>query len=212
MSSRSSRTVSWSSRRRPPPCSSPICRRTANPARTLANCITRLGPLKDFVRRADAEGFGIHIHAIGDRAVRVGLDAFADARAQGSKRAYSFAHLELIDPADVPRFHELDVTASLQLQWARPDNYASMPCCPTSAPNARRSLYPERTLWAAGARVAGGSDWDVSTYNPFEAMAIAMSRDQSRGTGTRRAWKGRRAHAARDVRRIHSQRRAHAGA
>ena len=128
------------------------------------------------MRRADAEGFGIHIHAIGDRAARVGLDAFAAARAQGSKRSYSFAHLELVDPDDIPRFRELDVTASLQLQWARPDNYSVDAVLPYIGPERQARLYPERTLWAAGARVAGGSDWDVSTYNPFEAMAIAMSR------------------------------------
>lgn len=135
-----------------------------------------VGPLSEFVRRAATEGFGVHIHAIGDRAVRVGMDAFADARAHGSKRPYSFAHLELVDPADVPRFHELDVTASLQLQWARPDNYSVEAVLPYIGPERQARLYPARTLAAAGARIAGGSDWDVSTFNPFEAMAIAMSR------------------------------------
>ena len=154
----------------------PYLEANGKPGKNLGRLYYEIGPLTDFVRRADAEGFGIHIHAIGDRAARVGLDAFAAARAQGSKRSYSFAHLELVDPDDIPRFRELDVTASLQLQWARPDNYSVDAVLPYIGPERQARLYPERSLWAAGARVAGGSDWDVSTYNPFEAMAIAMSR------------------------------------
>ncbi len=154
----------------------PYLEANGKPGKNFGRLYYETGPLIDFVRRADAEGFGIHIHAIGDRAARVGLDAFAAARAQGSKRSYSFAHLELVDPADIPRFRDLDVTASLQLQWARPDNYSVDAVLPYIGPERQARLYPERSLWAAGARVAGGSDWDVSTYNPFEAMAIAMSR------------------------------------
>jgi len=154
----------------------PYLQANGKPSKNFGRLYYETALLTDFVRRADAEGFGVHIHAIGDGAVRAGLDAFADARAHGSTRAYSFAHLELIDPADVRRFHDLDVTASLQLQWARPDNYSVDAVLPYIGPERQARLYPERTLWAAGARIAGGSDWDVSTFNPFEAIAIAMSR------------------------------------
>lgn len=132
--------------------------------------------LKAFARRAASEGFGLHIHVIGDRAVRVALDAFADARAQGSKLSYSLTHLELVDPADLPRFRELDVIASMQLQWAQPDNYTEEAALPYIGAERQRRLYPAGSLAAAGATIAGGSDWNVSTFNPFEAMAVAMSR------------------------------------
>jgi predicted amidohydrolase YtcJ len=154
----------------------PYAAPNGKPGKNRGELRYEIGPLTEFVQRADKEGFGIHMHAIGDRAARVGLDAFAAARAAGSKRPYSFAHLLMVDPADLPRFRELDVTASLQLQWARPDNYTVESVLPYIGPQRQARLYPERSLWAAGARVAGGSDWDVSTYNPFEAIAIAMSR------------------------------------
>ncbi|MGH8263622.1 MAG: amidohydrolase [Steroidobacteraceae bacterium] len=132
--------------------------------------------LAKFVRRADQEGYGVHIHAIGDRATRDALDAFADARAHGSKRSYSIAHLELVDPKDLPRFRAFDVIACVQLQWAQPDNYSVDAVLPYIGAERQSRLYPARSLIAAGATISGGSDWSVSTYNPFEAIAVAMSR------------------------------------
>ena len=64
----------------------------------------------------------------------------------------------------------------MQLQWAQPDNYTSRPCFPYIGPERQARLYPARSFIAAGATIAGGSDWNVSTFNPFEAMAAAVSR------------------------------------
>lgn len=146
------------------------------PTRNSGPLYFERGALSDFIRRADKEGFNVHIHAIGDRAARVALDAFGDARAQGSKRSYSMAHLELVDPKDFTRFHDLDVIACLQLDWAELDNYTVEALLPYIGPERQARLYPARSFIAAGATIAGGSDWDVSTFNPFEAMAIALSR------------------------------------
>ena len=132
--------------------------------------------MKLFFRRAAAEGFNIHVHAIGDAAVRETLNAIAAARAGGSKQLYSIAHLQLIDAADLPRFAQLDTIASLQLFWALPDNYSVEALLPYIGPERQQRIYPARSLVAAGATVAGGSDWDVSSFNPFEAMATGMSR------------------------------------
>lgn len=132
--------------------------------------------LAEFVQRADQDGFNVHIHVIGDRAVRMSLDAFAAARDHGSKRLYSLAHLEMVDPADAPRFRALDVIACMQLQWARPDNYSVDAVLPYIGAERQARLYPAGTLVRAGATISGGSDWNVSTFNPFEAMSIAMSR------------------------------------
>jgi hypothetical protein len=118
----------------------------------------------------------VHIHVIGDRATRMALDAFAAARARGSKRLYSLAHLEMVDPADAPRFRALDVIACMQLQWARPDNYTEEAVLPYLGAERQSRLYPAGMLAGAGATISGGSDWNVSTFNPFEAMSIAMSR------------------------------------
>jgi predicted amidohydrolase YtcJ len=132
--------------------------------------------LADFVQRADRDDFNVHIHVIGDRATRMALDAFAAARGKGSKRLYSLAHLEMIDPADAPRFKALDVVACFQLQWARPDNYTEEAVLPYIGKERQSRLYPAGMLAKAGATISGGSDWNVSTFNPFEAMSIAMSR------------------------------------
>jgi predicted amidohydrolase YtcJ len=132
--------------------------------------------MKLFFRRAAEEHFNIHVHAIGDAAVREALNAIETARAAGSKQLYSIAHLQSIDPADLPRFAQLDTIASLQLFWALPDNYSVDALLPYIGAERQQRIYPARSLVAAGATVAGGSDWDVSSFNPFEAMATGMSR------------------------------------
>lgn len=132
--------------------------------------------MRAFISEAGKRGFNIHVHAIGDRAVRETLDAFAAARAAGSKQLFSIAHLQLIEPSDVPRFAELDVFPSVQLLWAQPDNYSIDALTPWLGTERMDRQYPARSLVAAGAAVAGGSDWDVTSYNPFEAMATGMSR------------------------------------
>ena len=129
-----------------------------------------------FIEQADADGFNVHIHAIGDAAVHEALDAFGAARAAGSKRLYSIAHLQLVDPADLPRFAALDVPVSLQLLWAQPDNYSIDALKPWLGDERMSRQYPARSLADSHAMIAGGSDWDVSSFNPFEAMANAMSR------------------------------------
>ena len=129
-----------------------------------------------FVAEAGKHGFNIHVHAIGDGAVRETLDAFAAARAAGSRQLLSIAHLQLVDPADLPRFKALDVIASMQLLWALPDNYSIDAVTPWLGKERMDRQYPARSLARAGATIAGGSDWDVSSFNPFEAIATAMSR------------------------------------
>jgi predicted amidohydrolase YtcJ len=129
-----------------------------------------------FIQQANADDFNIHVHAIGDAAVRETLDVFAAARASGNTHSFSIAHLQLIDPSDIPRFAKIHVLASLQLLWARPDNYSIEAVKPYIGDERLARTYPARALVASGAVVAGGSDWDVSSFNPFEAMASGMSR------------------------------------
>jgi hypothetical protein len=135
----------------------------------------------DFDRLAEAlekAGFQIHIHAIGDRAVRMSLDAFAAARqADGPlDLRHHIAHLELIDPADVPRFRALGVVANFQPLWAYPDLYITQLTEPILGPERSRRLYPIGSVLRSGAVVAGGSDWSVSSLNPLEAIQVAVTR------------------------------------
>jgi predicted amidohydrolase YtcJ len=136
------------------------------------------------VGAADAAGFTVHIHAIGDRAVRAALDAFADSRRRHGQldNRDQIAHLQLVNPNDFPRFKELGVIANFQLLWAvRDQSYIVTTTLPYLGAERSRYLYPARSLRDAGALIAGGSDWNVSSFNAFEAMEHAITRSEGRG-------------------------------
>ncbi|MBP8924392.1 MAG: amidohydrolase [Pseudomonadales bacterium] len=131
-----------------------------------------------FVSAAAARDFNVHVHAIGDRAVRETLDAFAAARAtaKGSRARFSIAHLQLVEPSDWPRFAQLDVFASFQLLWAQPDLYTIEAVAPYIGAARMHYMYPAHGVHDAGGVVVGGSDWNVSSFNPFEAIDIGHTR------------------------------------
>jgi predicted amidohydrolase YtcJ len=89
---------------------------------------------------------------------------------------HQMAHLQLVDPADFPRFKELGVIADFQLEWAKREPATEGPLEPYLGPDRYRYVYPAGSLHAAGAMIVGGSDWDVSSYNPFRAFQVAVTR------------------------------------
>jgi predicted amidohydrolase YtcJ len=135
------------------------------------------------VQKLDAAGLTVHIHAIGDRAVRASLDAFAAARAANGDKdnRHQIAHLQLVDPADFPRFKELGVLADFQLEWGRREPATEGPIEPYLGPERYRYLYPAGSLYRAGATIIGGSDWDISSYNPFVAFQVGVTRAGGKG-------------------------------
>jgi predicted amidohydrolase YtcJ len=141
--------------------------------------------LKGHVTRLDALGFQVHVHAIGERAVREALDAVEAARrANGpSDTRPHIAHIQVIHPDDIGRFHELDVVANAQPYWACRETQMDELTIPFLGPERATWQYPFRSLLAAGARLAMGSDWSVSTANPLLEMEVAVSRvaDDQRG-------------------------------
>ena len=139
--------------------------------------------LNRIVTAADAAGLTVHIHAIGDRGVRSALDAIADSRRRNGAvdTRDQIAHLELIDPADFPRFAEFDVIANFQLLWAQRDAYVEKATIPYLGPQRAKYLYPARSLRDAGALIVGGSDWGVSSFNAFAAMEHAITRSEGKG-------------------------------
>jgi len=134
--------------------------------------------LDDLVTALDREGFQVHMHAIGDRAIRMGLDAIARARAANGPRdaRHHLAHIQLFDPADVPRFAALGAIANFQPLWAYADSYIRDLTEPVLGPERSRWLYPIRSLVASGAVVVAGSDWSVSSPDPLRAMEVAVTR------------------------------------
>lgn len=134
--------------------------------------------LRDHVRRLDALGFQVHFHALGDRAVREALDALEAARAANGPTdgRHHLAHLQIVDPADWPRFRQLNATANIQPFWACHDGQMVDLTLPYLAPERAALQYPFRSLQQAGARLAGGSDWTVSTPNVLAEAEVAVNR------------------------------------
>jgi predicted amidohydrolase YtcJ len=134
--------------------------------------------LNQFSLMAAQHGFSLHVHAIGDGAAHQVLEAFAGIRQQlpASNSRLSMAHLELIEPTDYARFSQLDVVASLQLLWAQPDEYSVDAIAPYLGEQRQQRVYPAASLLNQGVTIAGGSDWNVSSFNPFAAIAIGQSR------------------------------------
>jgi predicted amidohydrolase YtcJ len=130
--------------------------------------------LRDAVQELVAAGFDVHFHAIGDRAVRMALDAVEAAGPSSSR--FSIAHLEAIDPADVPRFATLGVAAVFQPLWAYPDAYIRDLTEPVLGPERSARLYPIAEVARTGARLAFGSDWSVSTLDPLDGIEVAVTR------------------------------------
>jgi predicted amidohydrolase YtcJ len=128
--------------------------------------------------KLDAADWQIHVHGIGDRAVRDSLDNFAAARkANGrSDLRHTITHLEFIHRADVPRFRKLGVIASMSLQWARRDGLTVDASEGYIEPARLDRAYPARDLWRKGAVIAGGSDHPVDPLLPMVQIETAVDR------------------------------------
>ncbi|MHC8339771.1 amidohydrolase [Pseudomonas sp. HLT2-19-2] len=132
----------------------------------------------ELVSAIDQRGWLVHIHAIGDRAVRESLNGIAQARKdRQSGVTHSITHLQMVNPKEFARFKPLNVIASMQLLWASADEYTLDMIKPYVSALAFRYQYPAHSLLKQGATVAGASDWPVSTPNPWNAMAQAITRD-----------------------------------
>ena len=137
--------------------------------------------LREAAVRLDAQAFTLHVHAIGDRAVREALDAVEAARrtngpARGQGGRHHLAHIQVIHPDDVPRFAELGVTANMQALWATHEWQVDELCLPLVGEQRAGWHYPFGDLVRSGARLAMGSDWFVSNPDPLAAIRTAVTR------------------------------------
>jgi predicted amidohydrolase YtcJ len=137
-----------------------------------------LAELERFVRLCDAEGFGVHIHTIGDRAVRESLDVLEAAiRANGRRDArHQLAHVQFAHQDDLPRFRALGVIANVTPLWARLEAYVTELTIPFVSARASAGMYPFASILRAGGALAFGSDWSVSTPDPLRQLATAVAR------------------------------------
>jgi predicted amidohydrolase YtcJ len=134
--------------------------------------------LREVVVALAAEGFQVHVHAIGDRGTREALDAFEAARqeGQGAGLRHHIAHLQVVHPDDVPRFAELGVSANAQALWACHEEQMDDLTIPFLGDERSAWQYPFGSLHRAGARLVMGSDWPVSTPDPLAAIHTAVTR------------------------------------
>ncbi|MBA3687565.1 MAG: amidohydrolase [Chloroflexi bacterium] len=134
--------------------------------------------LRDAVTALDRAGLQVHLHAIGDAGVRSALDAIEAARqANGpSDLRHHIAHIQLIHPADLPRFAALGATANMQPIWACHEPTMDQRTIPFLGPKRTNWQYPFASLLQHGARLAAGSDWPVTSANPLLEIEVAMTR------------------------------------
>ncbi|MFE2264002.1 amidohydrolase [Streptomyces griseosporeus] len=134
--------------------------------------------LRKHVTELDALGFQVHFHALGDRAVREALDAVAAARAANGWRdtRHHLAHLQVVHPDDVPRFRALGASANLQMLWAAHEPQMDELTLPFLGAERGARQYPFGALLRAGATLAAGSDWPVSSPDPLQAIHVAVNR------------------------------------
>ncbi len=130
------------------------------------------------VTELDRLGFQVHMHAIGDRAVRNALDAVGAARkANGmSDHRHHIAHVQIVHPDDIGRFAQVGAIANCQPLWAQGDAQMDELTVPFLGSDRVEMQYPFASMMRSGARIAGGSDWSVTSANPLEEIDVMVNR------------------------------------
>lgn len=128
-------------------------------------------------RKLNMAGFAIHFHAIGDRAVSDALDAVATVpMSVRSTVRNHIAHVQVVNPADLSRFAELGVTMNAQALWACNEAQMIELTLPVLGEERARWQYPFGSALRHGVPLAMGSDWPVSTCDPWQAIHVAVTR------------------------------------
>jgi predicted amidohydrolase YtcJ len=135
--------------------------------------ITSGEELAEIVRRASRAGWPVAVHAIGDRANREALDAFAATHEDWSARGLRprIEHAQLLDPEDLPRFAALGIACSVQFSHAPSDRDLADRLWAGHA-----GMYAFRSLWDTGAVIANGSDAPVEDLDPLLGLRAGALR------------------------------------
>jgi predicted amidohydrolase YtcJ len=126
----------------------------------------------------DKQGLQLHIHAIGDAAVRQALDAIEAVNASNPSwdRRPVITHAQLIDPVDLPRFAALGVIANFQPLWTYLDPMNKELILPRIGEARNNQQYQLRKVIDSGARISFGSDWPITDFTPLVALAVPVHR------------------------------------
>jgi predicted amidohydrolase YtcJ len=138
--------------------------------------------LREAVLVLDHLGFQIFAHAVGDRAVRLTLDAYESAELKNGRAdlRHRIEHIETISAEDLPRFAKLGVIASMQPLHAYPSPNTGV-WIRHVGPEREKLAWAWHSLASAEARLAFGSDWEVVTMNPWPGVQTAVTRQDDNG-------------------------------
>ena len=138
----------------------------------------------EFVAELDREGIQVFTHAIGDRAIRLALDAYKNAAEKNSTHdmRHRIEHIEDPSAEDIPRFGKLGVIASMQPLHAYPDDDTLKSWSPNVGPERAQRGWPWHSIEAKGGVLAFGSDWPIVTLSPWPGLQNAVTRETSEGT------------------------------
>ncbi|MEE1806276.1 amidohydrolase [Streptomyces sp. BE133] len=143
--------------------------------------------LRSYVTELDAHDFQVHFHALGDRGVREALDAVEAAVEAHGRRGnrHHLAHLQVVHPDDLDRFARLGAIANIQPLWAAHEPQMDELTIPFLGPERASWQYPFGSLLRAGATLAAGSDWPVSSPDPIAGIHVAVNRMEPEATDGR---------------------------
>jgi len=138
---------------------------------------------KTTVAVLDRRGLQIFTHAIGDRAVRLSLDAYQNAaEVNKTKDARPrIEHIETISAQDIDRFGKLGVVASMQPLHSYPDEDTLSIWARNIGPERASRPWVWRSIEQKGGALAFGSDWPVVTLNPWKGVQTAVTRQTEEG-------------------------------
>lgn len=139
--------------------------------------------LAEAVRAVDAAGFQVHIHAIGDAAVKQALDAIESTIATNAPwdRRPVIAHAQLVAAEDLDRFAELGIIANMQPLWAQLDDLMTVLTVPRLGEERAANQYRMASIINSGGQLSFGSDWPCTSGTPVEGLAIGTSRQNEAG-------------------------------
>lgn len=132
--------------------------------------------LMDALQRAKKSGIQVGIHAIGDRANRMVLDAYEKTGVKELR--WRIEHVQVLSPSDIPRLAKLDVIASMQPTHATSDGPWATD---RLGPERVKGAYAWRSLLDLKTIIAGGSDAPVEDINPLWGIYSAITRQDHEG-------------------------------
>lgn len=151
---------------------------SGNPTGNLGLDFIDPARLPEYVAALHDEGFQVHFHALGDRAVRNALDALEVARERHGPKdlRHHLAHIQVVDPADIPRFRATGAAANAQPLWAVHEDAMDVLTIPFLGQPRAAHQYPFGSIVRSGATLAMGSDWSVSSPDPLQGIEVAVHR------------------------------------